>query len=772
MEKKKIISLFFMMPLVSYADYDQELLRNYGIDPSIIALLDEGFVLPGQHTFPVYVNGRNKGLIKLTFIDKNDFYIDESLLLQLGLKNKLKLEERNTLLNNYPKAYVEYKNAEINIFIDNEELYTELKREEQKGFGFFANYLFDYDRAFSIEDQSEQDAYYLNLNMGLNVNGYFYRTGLNYDNFSNKITSNYNYFQKNFLNEDVVVKLGDVNILNPSYPNISILGLQYSSDYRGITTVRSRVSGTAKINSIIEIFTPDNVKIYETKVSTGYYELTDVFTPIYVNKLKIVEKGDDGSYIEREQELERVSFDLNNNREYSLSIGFANRKLATWEAESGLYDSYVLSGYSDLYTTESFKTIGSVFIAEDYYFTAGQLIKINKKGNLIRSFGIETGGSSSTKTKQSGGYVVSNLSSTYNGVNLNAFVRWNDKKFQYLDTEGSDSKLRYSLSLSTRLNYIDSFAIGFAKEYYYSDRQLYSTNVLMQKSFKNKSRLYLEGTYDSENNWNVGLTYSIPLFAKNHNNFDMSYYTNRENETYETSVNGILSDYRYGVRMKKNTAGRNSASFYLDKTYEASHMMTSAYVSDEGLQNINFSAEGGLACSTKHCSYTPNLVSDTFAFVKVDDLDNIELNTPSGVVKTKEGVALIPSLNDSVENEITINTKTLPRDVVIDNGYKKIKPSYGDIEHIEIKTAPFYNQLLQLVDENREPIDQNYIIVDMEDRFITTVGFDGFVFFEKTPKNNIYKAKRDSKECIFDLSKEIKRKDLNVSRFICYFNKK
>lgn len=762
MFKKELFAccLFVSISNFSYAQYDPEMLKLFGIDPALVEQLESGNVIEGENTFPIFVNGEEKGVIKLNYLRNNNFYIDKSIVNELGLINNLTEGEQNTFLDNYPESKIIYENAAINIFTDSENIQKEFGIKPQSGFGAFLNYILEYDKELRTEEDEASDVVSANISMGVNFNGYLYRNNITYNNVSDKISINYNYIQKNFIDYKKVIKIGDIYTLNPYHASTSILGAQIGSDSYFISTARARVVGTVSTQSRIEIYINETLKIYETTVPSGYYELDDVYLPLATNEIRVVEIGQDGSFNEKFEPVQQIGFNLTDEVEFAVTAGVANQNLIDNDrTDSSIYDSWVVSGYTDLYKQQNLKLTTGALVADDYYFAGLGYVQNGIKNIFLDSFSIESGISYDSDEYGDGYYGLTSLNATYfNDYNLNIYGRIQSEDYRTLESLPNNFEKQYSVSLAMPLIGFDYASFGYNKSFIRNEDDLTSYTVILTRTFDNDSSISIDGYYDSNDEWNTSITYSIPLNSHPyHTSLDASAFLTKDSTTYETNLNGAYNDYNYGLSLTKDqTNSEASVSATVDRDFKDVEVSTGLFASGGGVENGFISLEGGIAYSDGNYDFTSETIGDTFAFVEINDYDNVEIEAGSSDILTSNGIAVIPDLEPYEDNQIIVQTHTLPKNTTLRNGYQEINLSYGSVGKVKIDTKPFYSRLIKIVDKNRKPIIQNTLIVSLDDEYITSVGIDGLIFFESEVTQNKYKAKVGKNDCFFDLSKSVK----------------
>lgn len=759
--------------------FSSEILKQLGLDSSVIEQIKSGYVPEGPNFMIVYVNGDKIGVTELDFVNKNNFYINKLFTEKINLKDELLDSKKALFLDLYPESKIIYENAELNLFIP-AYYFKEDEKEKQKGRGGFLNYRFDYDKELTNEDEDQvKDVLSTDFTYGLNFDGYLFRGTANYNSIEKEVDFNYNFIQKNFIERKTLGRVGDIFTLNPYHGSVDIVGVQYASDSYFLNSSTVRVEGNVKVQTRVEVYISDSILIYRKTVPSGYYEFTDIKLPFSANKLRILERGSDGNYNEREVLVQQTEFNFQDDAEFGLTIGYANNKVTDIvenDFDTGIdneYKDWVVSGYSDIFKSGNKRLLGSLLVGDDYYFTGfGYTQNFEESPFYLSSFNLESGASYSNEEYGDGYYASSSINfNSKSNYGLNIFSRFESENFKQLENDPSSFKQQISSSVYTPAPYFDNMSISYNKTYYYNDSPSDSVNITLQKYYSNDSYFNVESYYDNNDEWSVSLFFSMPIgFTNKVNYIDLGYLRDRREQQYELSANGKIDGYEYNVSSSHYVEeDLSTMSVNVDKNFDNVYVSAGTYMTDQGLENAYGSIEGGLAFSSKgYYDFTSENIDSTFAFIKVDDLDGISIKTSGSNVVTSGGVAVIPSLNPYMNNSVEIETKTLPENTSVENGYKEIYLSYGSIGEIIINTQPFYQSLIKLVDEDGNPLTRNNVIVNMQDEFITMVGFDGLVFFEVETNNKLFKAKSKLTECRFDIREfEEIDGDSNVKSIVC-----
>ena len=760
--------------------YSQEILAQLGIDQNIVEQVQNDSLPEGYNSITLYLNGNKIGLYELEFVKDNDFYIDKSFLERFDLKEDFLEKDKDLFKEVYPEGSVVYENASINLYLPYS-YFNEDEKPAQIGKGGFLNYRFDYDKELTNDDEeTASDVFSTELTYGLNMDGLLYRGAGNYNTVANEMNFSYNFFQKNFLSRETLGRIGDVFTLNPYHNNVDVLGIQYGSDNFFLSSSTITVEGIVSVQTRVEVYTSGDILIYRATVPSGYYEFDDITLPFSTNTVRVVERGVDGSFNEREEAVRQTAFNLQDDAEFGFTLGFANKKTFDLSeeddpitGESLYYEEWVFSGYSELYKTFDQRLTGSFLFGDKYYFGgAGYTQNFQKNIFGLSSVNIEAGGNYDEEESNVGYYSSGSLNFNLNpNFGVNFFSRYESEDYRQLENLSSDFKYQMTTSIYTRVPYFDSLSLSYHQNNYYTEDMDEGVNISLQKYFENESYINIESYYDSDDEWSVSVYLSIPInFTNKISSFDIGYTQDRRTEQVDLNMNGDIAGYNYNTSYNYYINDDSSSmSVSANKYYEDVYASAGLYASGEGLDNAYASVEGGFGFSTDgYYDFIPEDVDDTFAFVEIDDYDGIKIRTVGADVSTDDGIALVPSLRPYKENSIEIVTKTLPENVTIDNGYQELYLSYGSIGKIKINTKPFYQSLIKLVNEDNEPITMDHVVLNGDDNFITTVGLDGLVFFEIETNDKIFKSKSKLNECWFDITTAIPDKENpNIKVVIC-----
>ncbi|WP_409281465.1 fimbria/pilus outer membrane usher protein [Pseudomonas defluvii] len=133
---------------------------------------------------------------------------------------------------------------------------------------------------------------------------------------------------------------------------------------------------------------------------------------------------------------------------------------------------------------------------------------------------------------------------------------------------------------------------------------------------------------------------------------------------------------------------------------------------------------------------SPYPLTDTFGVAKVGDVSGVKLNTPGGPVWTDPwGNAVLPQVNAYGSTHIEIDTKSLPRNVDIQNGFKAVSAGRGSVSTLDFPVIKSRRALLHVTDEDGNAIGKGASVFNTKGGFVTTVVEDGKVFISDVQAN-------------------------------------
>jgi outer membrane usher protein FimD/PapC len=212
------------------------------------------------------------------------------------------------------------------------------------------------------------------------------------------------------------------------------------------------------------------------------------------------------------------------------------------------------------------------------------------------------------------------------------------------------------------------------------------------------------------------------------------------------TVNEALS---YTARAETNPSGNGpnvNGSLSLTPRYTQAQLT----YSQAGSNSSAYSAQvqGGAVVSGAGVTLSPYQVGDTFGIVQLGDVSGARISTPQGTVWTDiGGRAVIPTLMPYKQSRVELLTKSLPRNVDIDNGIEYVEAGRGSVNVVEFGVSKVRRLLLRVTSEGGTPLPAALPVLDADNQYITTSVGDGTVFLDDIPKSDIRVKFADNRTC-------------------------
>jgi outer membrane usher protein FimD/PapC len=186
--------------------------------------------------------------------------------------------------------------------------------------------------------------------------------------------------------------------------------------------------------------------------------------------------------------------------------------------------------------------------------------------------------------------------------------------------------------------------------------------------------------------------------------------------------------YRVGVehdtrdKQVQSSAGVSLLPRYsqLDLSYTRSDAERSSYQA---------AVRGAAVLHGDGLTLSPYAVRDTFALLSVGDMDAIKVTTPSGPVWTDgQGQAVVPQVAAYGRSAVEVDTRSLPRNVDINNGLALISAGRGAVDKVAFGVTMTRRALLKVTTGDGTPLPRGATVNTEDGEFVTLVQDGGQVF--------------------------------------------
>mgnify|MGYP002677290806 CR=1 FL=1 len=642
---------------------------------------------------------------------------------------------------------------------------------------------------------TDTDDYYLNLRPGINLGPWRLR---NYSTWSRNSSGDqsqstwdnvYTYAQRNIIALKSQLTLGDSTSSSDMFDGVPFRGAQLASDddmlpesLRGYAPV---VRGIARSNAQV-IVKQNGYTIYQTYVSPGAFEITDMYPTGSSGDLDVTIKEADGSeqhqvvpyaslpVLQREG---RLKYSLTSGQYRPYDNGIDKEVFTQGTAIYGLPAGFTLYGggqFSQHYQSllsgvgKNFGDMGAVSIdvaqawsqQKDQDKENGQSLRVRYSKNIL-----QTGTNisiSGYRYSTSGYYTLQEVLDT-----------WRDDSWQ----NTTERKKNRAEILLTQNLWQDAGSLSLnaiSEDYWNSDREMRSIGAGYSNSW-NGITYSLNYSYNrntnvsnnnSDNNHNNTKTYAedqvfslninIPLDRWLKNSWaSYSLNTSKQGNTNHTvGLNGTaLQDQNlsWSVQESETNHGEGNGG-YANLDYQGSYArMNAAYGYDHQQQRLNYGIEGGVVAHAHGLTLSQPL-GETIALVEAPGAGGVGVNNQTGVSTDFRGYTIVPYISPYREDAISLNTQDLPDNADLTLSSQTVTPTRGAVVRAQFATRVGKRVLMTLTRSNGDVVpfgamvSNNHSAADSA----TIVGDNGQVYLAGMEDQGVLVAKwgtASSKQC-------------------------
>jgi outer membrane usher protein FimD/PapC len=727
----------------SSTPFDQTMLSQRGIDPGLATLL---LAAPrftaGRHPITLTVNGLRHGRVDVTFNGEGDLCFDRALLDAANLSMPPAPVTDSgcfDVLTTWPQTRIEQDPANLGLSLIVPTNAIRPTVRDISGFqtGGIAG-LLNYDVNSLYSQYGSQTNRYTSANteVGFNAGDWIVRSRQvqTWQNDVSRTAHLAAYAQRTFASHETVLQAGQINLYNPVLAGAQITGVQVMTEQALQVEGQSiPIEGIAHSQAQVEIRQNGSL-IHSTVVPAGPFSLSNVRRLDSRSDVEVTVKEADG----REQQFTVPVAMLGVGLPapgFSLAAGQV-RSLG--DAQSG--EPWVISGgWSGALNPYALLSAGATG-ATDYRAAGAGLGLLPWSDTQIQT----TLQTTDTRARQTDRGLQADLNVSQRlgeqwSINAGTSYRtfgYRELSEAVFDTQSERSQSRYrdqhSLSLAWSTPGLGAFSSGFNRSTTFdgqsSSRVLASwgTNI-RGVSVSATAQRQVSGT--QRNDDSVYLSVSIPL---------------GENRRVRSWVRSSAGEYRSGVGLNEQVNDQLSYRVGVEHDTRDKQVQSSAGVSllprysqldlsytrsDAERSSYQAGARGGVVLHGDGLTLSPYPVRDTFALLSVGDASAIKVSTPSGPVWTDwQGQAVVPQVTAYGRSPIEVDTRSLPRNLDINNGLAVVSAGRGAVDKVEFGVTLTRRALLKVTTDNGAPLPRGATVSNANGEFITLAQEGGLVF--------------------------------------------
>jgi outer membrane usher protein len=593
----------------------------------------------------------------------------------------------------------------------------------------------------------DSDSYYLNLRTGINLHDWRLR---NYSTWSRDSDGSDRWKSINtFIQRDIKVlksqlTLGDSTSPSEIFDAVSFRGAQLASDddmlpdsMKGYSPV---VRGIARTNAQVTI-RQNGYVIYQSYVAPGPFNISDLYPTSGSGDLQVTIKEADGS-------------------EQNLVVPFAAVPVLQREGQlkysltSGQYRSYSSDSEKILFSQ------GTAIYGMRYGATLyGGVQTASKYQALIAGLGQNLGRIGALSADVTQAWTTQKDTPKTRGQSYR--LRYG-KSFVETGTNFSLASYRYSTAgFYTLQEALDSYNRGNG---YNPDQKKNRFELTMSQNLWQKGGA-LSVSMIKEKYWNNNRTTESIGVGYNNTWSDISYglnYTFNKNGTDGFGSRTLYTDQilalnisvplnkflpggyaTYGMSSSKkgNTTNNiglsgtamadNNLSYNLSQGYGSQGQGSSGsaaadykggkgelnigYSYDKNQSRLNYGLEGGVIVHENGLTLSQPL-SETMVLVKAPGAGNVRVTGNTGVITDGRGYAVVPYATPYRNNQIMLDTQTLPDDVDITMSSTSVIPSRGAVVRADFNPRVGQRVLMTLIRSNGDPVPFGAMVTDLNNK--------------------------------------------------------
>lgn len=722
--------------------FDTGVLNSRGIDPGIAGLFDQApRFLPGEHTVILFVNGTNRGRARVRFDEAGTLCADQALQRAAGLLSLQGDADGVTcvnLRNIWPRASVQPEPGEgrLILVVPPEALSVFRSDNSNWQHGGVAG-MFNYDARYL---RSNGGAGNLNFGQfdteaGFNASNWIARSRQTFTRFNSEdhLRHQAAYAQRSFADIKKVLQAGQIGLSNSLFGTGQVLGFQMFPE-SALTTNQGGaglVEGVAETQSVIEV-RQSGVLVYSTTVPAGPYRLQGFSLLNTRSDLAVTVTGSNG---QTQQFTVPATTLLALAPLVSPGLSFGAGRAEQQGDRSPLLGTVATGLQLTPFSSLNVGLLGSELyragaVSLDTHLFA--LTRLNLQSTVAQDAAHNHHG---TLLFASLSHALSErLSINVNGRQQTAGYRELSDALQRDDRDSAANQSRYQWGsgISWSAGAPGSFSLSWAHSTTFAGN---NTDYLRGGWSRQFGRAYLglnlehsTGAFNGQADDRLYMSFSMPLGEGR----EISSYLNTARHRARTGVrynDRTDQDINWGLAADRDLQHRDiSASGNMGMLTSVSQV--SASLSRDSGHDISWSAQvsGAAVLHENGITLSPYRVSDTFGIARVGKESGVRLDTPAGSVWTDwRGYAVIPGLNGYRRSGVQVDTRSLAKNVDIDNAWQEAEMARGAVGLMDFGVVRTRRVLVGVTIEGA-PLPRGAGVFSNTGELMAMVGDDSMVF--------------------------------------------
>ncbi|HBE9180243.1 TPA: fimbrial biogenesis outer membrane usher protein [Serratia fonticola] len=645
--------------------------------------------------------------------------------------------------------------------------------------------------------QEDQHAEFVTLRSGFNLGAWRLR---NYSVYSQNEGDQHWNTISTYLERDISflrsqMTLGITNSPSDIFEGFQFNGVRLASDesmlpysLRGFAPV---VRGIAQSNAKVTIRQGSSI-IYQTYVSAGAFEITDIYPTSASGNLDVTVEELDGSTQTFVTPFSSVPIMQRDGKlKYSFSSGRYRASFPTSKEPNFVQSTliYGLPWNTTLYG-------GGLYSSNYYALALGAGLNLGEVGAFsadITQANTEFGISSQSQSQFNGqsyrfqyakNLLNTGTSITFSGYRYSTegYYDFSEANDYYHPQTRANKRSRMQANISQTLNtYGAVYVNGYQQDFWnHSGKEKtigggYNTSWNSVTYGINYTYSSLPGNQSTNQilSFNLSLPFDAFLPSSRINTVMSSDNKGASNMQIGISGNTMENALSYSVQQSYGNKGENGSA-NAAVTYKGRNgTVNSGYSYSGNSQRLNYGLQGGLVLHADGLTLAQSL-GETLAIVRAPDADDVVIQNATGVSTDANGYAVVPYLMPYQRNRVQLSVDSLSDNVDLVNSSTSVVPTRGAIVWADFKTQVGWRALIKLeLQSGSVPFGAIATLMDGDKSGSATmsngiVGDNGEVYLSGLPEKGrilVVWGKRPDQQCEGDFSLP-KSKDVSVLQVI------
>lgn len=625
----------------------------------------------------------------------------------------------------------------------------------------FVNYNFS---AFNQRNRGNtQDSYYGNIRTRVNIGAWRYKNytvwthnqsgGDKWNTISNTISRNINPIKSE-------IAAGNLYTSSQLFDGVKIRGVNLKTD-RIMEPADNRsyvpvISGMANSEAVVSIV-QNGETIFRQTVPAGPFSITQYYPMSNGGNLYVTVKETDGA---ENQFIVPFSTIANLERKGGFRYAVSAGQYDSSNDGDGIFLSQAEAFYG---ATDYITLYGGTFIAADYHSAGlGTALNMGTAGAVTTDILHARTRLNDEKTISGNAFRINyakRIESTNTSLTLAGYRHFDTGFYRF-----EDAAARKEYQPDQQLKLKNEYTLTLNQPVFSDRATLNLTSVIYQYGNGQTSRSYNAGfnsdfsgisygvyyTYSqgnqfqeqTKNNQSLSINLSVPLsFGDYPVRAAYNLSTDNNHQTQQTArLNGNFGEHSQGS-WDVYQGYTNQGSGYsggISSSYQSSYaVMNAGYSYSQDNKNLSYGISGALVATQYGMLAAPDL-QETNALVLTKDAAGVGVINGRAIKTNHAGLALVSGMTPYRKNNISIDTRTLPDDVEIENNISgNMIPTKGALILADFNTKKGYKLLLRLktADDREIPLGAEAVMTGAETQLVS--GFNNLYFLTEQPAGEI-----------------------------------